>query len=170
MGKLNALNCRLARATLRQRTKIRCAWPWINWKSCAKKWCIGHFDQEMILMTLRLLFNVLDLLALTADNLAHFVLGNSLWPSSSWHSSYNEEVECKARAEEREPYGWWPCKAKKYVEEDPNNPTPNDSDSSELYSVGFVGWGDNHNEILGIEYIRKKSTSHSLAHMKNLHF
>eukprot|EP01084_Bolivina_argentea_P292011 501929_1 len=76
---------------------------------------------------------------------------------STWIPSTDEEVECKARAEEREPYGWWPCKAKEYNNND--DETRNDK----LYSVAFVGWGDQHNEILGEEYIRPKSKSKVLS-------
>eukprot|EP01084_Bolivina_argentea_P045077 82976_1 len=59
-----------------------------------------------------------------------------------WRPTFNEEVECKARAEEREPYGWWPCKAKKYdgtaTENTAENNNKNVSDSDELYSVAFT--------------------------------
>eukprot|EP01084_Bolivina_argentea_P062744 114721_1 len=82
--------------------------------------------------------------------------------ASSWRPSYNEEVECKARAEEGEPYGWWPCKAQPYKSGD------NTSKSDDLYSVAFLGWGNEHNEILGIEFIRKKSSS-SIVIGKNLY-
>ena len=79
---------------------------------------------------------------------------------SSWRPSENEEVECKARAEEREPYGWWPCKAKRYGQ--------SSNGEEMLYSVGFVGWGDQHNEILALDYIRKKSPSKCLS-ARNMH-
>eukprot|EP01084_Bolivina_argentea_P236936 398320_1 len=40
--------------------------------------------------------------------------------------------------------------------------------SDELYCVSFVGWADQHNDIVGFEYIRKKSNSSPLPHIKNL--
>ena len=30
-------------------------------------------------------------------------------PFKDWDPRESEKAECKAKAEEHEPYGWWPC-------------------------------------------------------------
>jgi len=89
--------------------------------------------------------------------------------TASWTPADNEEVECKARAEEHEPYGWWPCKAKHHSStSSPSKRTRSRSSSSsdpssDLYSVQFLGWGETHNEILGGDFLRRKSRSALLS-------
>lgn len=69
--------------------------------------------------------------------------------NDAWRPRLDEEVECKARAEENEPYGWWTCKVSAF--------SGTDSDGEEQYMVSFIGWGDQHNETLGRSFIRQKS-------------
>jgi len=73
---------------------------------------------------------------------------------SSWRPQLHEEVECKARAEENEPYGWWTCKIWAF--------SGTDSEGEEQYMVSFIGWGDQHNETLGRSFIRQKSKAKCL--------
>jgi len=83
---------------------------------------------------------------------------------ATWQPAENEEVECKARAEEHEPYGWWPCKARRYVDARAKlHHRSHAQPADELYSVQFIGWGDQHNEILGRDFLRRKSRSACLS-------
>jgi len=75
--------------------------------------------------------------------------------SLNWRPALHEEVECKARAEENEPYGWWTCKISGMA-------LPTDDDE-EQFMVSFIGWGDEHNETLGASFIRRKSTAPALS-------
>ncbi len=67
----------------------------------------------------------------------------------------HQEVECKARAEEKEPYGWWTCKVSAFAGVD--------SEGEEQFTVSFIGWGDQHNETLGRSFIRRQSRAQCLS-------
>lgn len=57
-----------------------------------------------------------------------------------WQPKENEKVEAKAKSEENEPFGWWPCFIRCI--------------KGEFFLVNFEGWDDTHNEILGKEMLR----------------
>ena len=64
-----------------------------------------------------------------------------------WIPKKGEEIECKARAEENEPFGWWPCQIKALL------PTKNGL----KYLVAFDGWGDQHNDTFEKVFIRPRN-------------
>jgi len=89
---------------------------------------------------------------------------------ATWAPTEGEEVECKARAEEHEPYGWWPCKARRYddsrsaaMRNSLRRARPSSPAGDDLYSVQFIGWGAQHNEILGRDFLRRKSRAALLS-------
>jgi len=57
-----------------------------------------------------------------------------------WHPKEGEKVEAKAKSEENEPFGWWPCFIRCV--------------KGEFFLINFEGWNDTHNEILGKEMLR----------------
>jgi len=57
----------------------------------------------------------------------------------NWKPVQGDHVECQAKAEESEPYGWWDCSIK----------TVRDS----LYLITYEGW-DNHHEVLQHNMLR----------------
>jgi len=58
---------------------------------------------------------------------------------ASWKPRQGDHVECQAKAEESEPYGWWDCSIK----------TVRDN----LYLITYEGW-DNHHEVLQHNMLR----------------
>merc|ERR1712228_105369 len=56
-----------------------------------------------------------------------------------WKPKQGDHVECQAKAEESEPYGWWDCSIK----------TVRDN----LYLITYEGW-DNHHEVLQHNMLR----------------
>jgi len=57
----------------------------------------------------------------------------------NWKPKQGDHVECQAKAEESEPYGWWDCTIK----------TVRDN----LYLITYEGW-DNHHEVLQHNMLR----------------
>lgn len=59
----------------------------------------------------------------------------------------SENCECKAQAEENEPSGWWGCQVKSIHR----------AGGVICAFIQFDGWGEDHNELLELEYLRPKN-------------
>merc|ERR1712216_460012 len=68
---------------------------------------------------------------------------------SEWEPEAQEKAEAQAKAEQSEPYGWWPCVIQ----------TSKDG----YYLINFDGWGELHNEILSKDMLRQRNKSRPLT-------
>jgi len=69
---------------------------------------------------------------------------------NAWEPENLEPTEAQAKAEQTEPFGWWPCVVQ----------TSKDG----YYLINFDGWGDVHNEILSKDMLRPRNISKSLKY------
>jgi len=72
-----------------------------------------------------------------------------------WAPVEGEQVEAKARSEENQPFGWWPCTVKCI--------------KNDFYLINFDGWNDTYNEILMKDMLRPRNRKVGLtnAHLES---
>lgn len=66
-----------------------------------------------------------------------------------WSPVEGEQVEAKARSEENQPFGWWPCTVRCI--------------KNDFYLINFDGWNDTYNEILMKDMLRPRNRKGGLA-------